>query len=332
MVIRSDTHKGQGFNEISFEDDAGQENIALHAQKDQTLKVLNNRMKRVDNDQVESVGANKSIEVANNHQERIGGSMNLTIGGGKGGLFAGLAGIMGQAAKDALKVAQGAGNPMISTFLGGVVAQTVGGEATSNPAIADFDGAGRNRAMAGADQAAKGSALGGLLGSILPLSGVQNTIIEKFQSDTIGIARTEQIGAFKNTMVGGVQNIMVGAKHFTKVGIEQGLSVGKTKTVEVGEEYTTHTGKRAAHSSGKMFQIASEEKFEGTAKVWEIKTDDTLFLTAPGGYIEINKSGVKIRGKKVLVEGNDIDFKKGGPGEGSKCLRAMAQSATPFVR
>ena len=142
----------------------------------------------------------------------------------------------------------------------------------------------------------------------------------------------EQIGAFKNTMVGAVQNTMVGAKQFTKVGIEQRLSVGKTKTVDVGEEYTSHSGKRSAHSSGKLFSISSEEKFEGTAKVWEIKTDDTLLLTAPGGYIEINKSGITIRGKAVKIEGNSIDLKSGGPGEGSKCLRAMAESATPFVR
>jgi len=332
MVIRSDTHKGSGFNEFSFEDEAGRENIALHAQKDQTLKVLNNRMKRIDNDQVESVGSNKSIEIGNNHQERIGGSMNLTIGGGKTALFAGIAGIMGQATKDALIVAGEAGNPLIPTFLGGVVASTVGGEMASGSKISAFDGAGGNRAIAGADQSAKGTALGGLLSPIMPLSGIRNTVIEKFQADTIGIARTEQIGAFKNTMVGAVQNTMVGAKQFTKIGVEQRLNVGKTKTAEIGEEYTTHTGKRAAHSSGKLYQIMSEEKFEGTSKVWEIKTDDTLLLTAPGGYIEINKSGVKIRGKKVVVEVNAINFKSGGPGEGSKCLRAMAKSATPFVR
>ncbi|WP_052245339.1 type VI secretion system tip protein VgrG [Halocynthiibacter namhaensis] len=95
MVIRSDSHKGMGFNELSFEDEAGQENIALHAQKDQTLKVLNNRMKRVDNDQIESVGTNKSIDVGKNHQEKIGGSMNLSVGGGGAGLFASLAALVG---------------------------------------------------------------------------------------------------------------------------------------------------------------------------------------------------------------------------------------------
>ena len=91
-------------------------------------------------------------------------------------------------------------------------------------------------------------------------------------------------------------------------------------------------GQRAAHSSGKLFQISSAKKFEGTSKVWEIRADDTLLLSAPGGYVEINKTGVRIRGLKVLIEGNAIDFKSGGPGEGAQCLRAMAKSATPFVR
>ena len=158
------------------------------------------------------------------------------------------------------------------------------------------------------------------------------TLVEKFQADTIGLARTEQIGLFKNTMVGAVRNTMVGQKEFTKIGVEQRLTVGKIKTVDVGDEYTTHTGQRAAHSSGKLFQISAQEKFEGSSKVWEIKADDTLLLSAPGGYVEINKSGVRIRGLKVLIEGNAIDFKSGGPGEGAECLRAMAKSATPFVR
>ena len=92
-----------------MQDTRNTHHIAIAAQKDQTLKVLNNRMKRVDNDQVESVGSNKSIEIGSNHQERIGGSMNLTVGGSKMGLFAALAGIAGQATKDAMNVAQEAG-------------------------------------------------------------------------------------------------------------------------------------------------------------------------------------------------------------------------------
>jgi len=80
MVIRSDTHKGQGFNELSFEDQAGQEKVYLHAEKDQELHVQNNRAKRVDNNQSESVGNNKSVEIGNNHYEVIGGNMTLMVG------------------------------------------------------------------------------------------------------------------------------------------------------------------------------------------------------------------------------------------------------------
>lgn len=331
-VWRSKTHQGQGHNEISFEDATGAENIALRAQKDMTLKVLNNRLQRVDNDAVSSTGRNVSIETGKNHQERIGGSMNLTVGGGKTGLFVALAGVLGSGATDALNVASEAGDATIPAFLAGIVTATVGGEMASARPIAAFDAAGEHKALAGRRQVETGTALGSVLSSVMPVSGVMNTVIEKFQADTIGLARSEQIGLFKNTMVGAVQNTLVGKKQFTKIGEEQRLQVGKTKTAEIGEEYTTHAGKRSAHSSGKLFQISTEEKLEGTAKVWEIKADDTLLLSAPGGYVEISKSGVRIRGLKVVVEGNAIDFRSGGPGEGSKCLRAMAASATPFVR
>ncbi|MFD1745018.1 type VI secretion system tip protein TssI/VgrG, partial [Rhizobium helianthi] len=64
MVLRSNTHKGQGFNEISFEDEAGKENQFFHAQKDQTTRVLNDRTKRIDRHEVASIGGNRAVEVS----------------------------------------------------------------------------------------------------------------------------------------------------------------------------------------------------------------------------------------------------------------------------
>lgn len=83
MVIRSDSHKGTGFNELSFEDEAGSEKIYLHGEKDQDIHIENNRAKRIDRNQVESVGNNKSIEIGNNHHEIIGGNMTLMVGPNK---------------------------------------------------------------------------------------------------------------------------------------------------------------------------------------------------------------------------------------------------------
>lgn len=80
MTIKSKTYKGNGFNELRFEDMTKQEEIYLHAQKDMNIHVENNRAKRVDQNQSESVGHNKSIEVGNNHHEVIGGNMTLMVG------------------------------------------------------------------------------------------------------------------------------------------------------------------------------------------------------------------------------------------------------------
>ena len=243
MVIRSDTHKGTGFNEISFEDEAGQENIALHAQKDQTLKILHNRMKRVDNDQIESVGSNKSIEVGNNHQEAIGGSMNLSVGGGGIGLIAGLAALMGSSAEAMLNGANEVGNPFAPLFTAGLAAVSAAGSVASVPGNASFATAGRNRAIAGADQGVKGTSLGTLLNQVMPIGGIMNIVVEKAKSETVGIVSTEQIGALKNTFVGIVDNTVVGKKRMTQIGEVCATNVGRTMTITVGDEYVLTVGK-----------------------------------------------------------------------------------------
>lgn len=42
-TFRTKTHKGDGFNELCFEDEAGQEEIYVHAQKNLAINVLNSR-------------------------------------------------------------------------------------------------------------------------------------------------------------------------------------------------------------------------------------------------------------------------------------------------
>lgn len=89
MVIRSQTHQGSGFNELSFEDQAGREEIFLHGQKDHRIQILNDqnqsvgrdRSKTVGHDQTESVGNDKTITVGNDHVEQIGANKTLGVGG-----------------------------------------------------------------------------------------------------------------------------------------------------------------------------------------------------------------------------------------------------------
>jgi type VI secretion system secreted protein VgrG len=79
-IFRSNTHKGKGFNELTFEDEKGRQEIYMHAERDNRIHAGNSRSKRIDNNQSESIGRNKTIEVGNNHHEVIGGNMTLMVG------------------------------------------------------------------------------------------------------------------------------------------------------------------------------------------------------------------------------------------------------------
>jgi len=71
MAFRSKTHKGEGFNELRFEDARGSEELFLHAQKDMKTKVLHDRTTTVDNDHSERVGGNQTVTVAKNQTTTI---------------------------------------------------------------------------------------------------------------------------------------------------------------------------------------------------------------------------------------------------------------------
>ena len=90
-TFRSKTHQGQGFNELRFEDKAGEEEIFVHAQKDRNEKVRNNHTERIDNNWVQSVGNNKIIDVDGHHDEVVSGQKSLHIGGSRLGTSVSLA-------------------------------------------------------------------------------------------------------------------------------------------------------------------------------------------------------------------------------------------------
>jgi type VI secretion system secreted protein VgrG len=97
--IKSRSSKGgsaDNFNEIRFEDKKGAELVYIHAEKDESivvendkdqsvghdesLSVGNDRRKSVEKNQSESIGENKSISVGKNHSESIGENATIDVG------------------------------------------------------------------------------------------------------------------------------------------------------------------------------------------------------------------------------------------------------------
>ncbi|MBN3131145.1 type VI secretion system tip protein VgrG [Pectobacterium brasiliense] len=67
-TLRTTTHKGAGFNELRFEDQAGQEEVFIHAQKDMNTVVLNNQSISVENNQTSHIKNNAHYNIDNEYR------------------------------------------------------------------------------------------------------------------------------------------------------------------------------------------------------------------------------------------------------------------------
>jgi type VI secretion system secreted protein VgrG len=82
------TKGGGGFNEIRFDDKKGREQIFIHAEKNQDVRVKSNAYEWVGNerhlivkaDQLEEVGGSLHSTVKGNHNEKTDGSVSLKVG------------------------------------------------------------------------------------------------------------------------------------------------------------------------------------------------------------------------------------------------------------
>ncbi|WP_407944072.1 bacteriophage T4 gp5 trimerisation domain-containing protein, partial [Marinobacter mangrovi] len=88
-TLKTQTHKGEGSNELRFEDEADKEQIYVHAQKDLDLLTENDRTEvvhhnshlTVDNDRYAHIKANDHSTIDGEKREKIGKDMSLTVGG-----------------------------------------------------------------------------------------------------------------------------------------------------------------------------------------------------------------------------------------------------------
>ncbi|MBK5012961.1 type VI secretion system tip protein VgrG, partial [Pseudomonas sp. S60] len=91
MTIKSQTHKGDGYNELRFEDELGRQEVFIHAEKDQnnvvkhneTTFVGNDRSERVDHNETISIGDHRTEDVGKNETISIGANRSVTIGANK---------------------------------------------------------------------------------------------------------------------------------------------------------------------------------------------------------------------------------------------------------
>jgi type VI secretion system secreted protein VgrG len=80
-TLKTKTHKGEGSNELWFEDEADQEQIYVHAQKDLDLLSENNRTEVIRNDSHRTVENQEFTHVRGNEHRTVDGEKRESIGG-----------------------------------------------------------------------------------------------------------------------------------------------------------------------------------------------------------------------------------------------------------
>ena len=80
-TLKTQTHKGEGNNELRFEDEADQEQIYVHAQKDLDLLTENNRTEVIKNDSHRTVAKDEFSHIKGNDHSTVDGEKRESIGG-----------------------------------------------------------------------------------------------------------------------------------------------------------------------------------------------------------------------------------------------------------
>ncbi|MGV2109445.1 type VI secretion system tip protein TssI/VgrG, partial [Agrobacterium vitis] len=301
MVLRSNTHKGSGFNEMTFEDENGKENMFLHAQKDQTFKVLNNQTSRVDANALHSVGANKSLEVGSNMSQQVGGGLNMVVGGVgnavntiAGGLLAALSGKSAGLLQQAMSLASSAAADSPSSA-------DKNAEAASSALGSTSSSSGGN----GADMVSTAASYVGLMGvgglgamassmdSIR--TGINDAAVSELRTDAGDAMRSSgsKLGSQVSSMLGsGIFNTLVSRMQNTSVGVAKTEQVGVAKVVTVGQVFNETVGHTKNVMIGKELFIGvgggkdKDGNEQPPKSILIMKDDGTILLKGVKIYIE----------------------------------------------
>jgi type VI secretion system secreted protein VgrG len=342
MAIRSQTHKGAGFNEMSMEDEKGQENLFLHAQKDMTSKVLNNQVHAVDASGFHSYGQQHQLTIGANMNHQVGGGMNQVIGastgagaaalmsGALGGLMGQSAGMLQQAMSIASQAAAGQSGDAASKTAGaamGAVASAAtgglpagGGQPPSGGASSPAPDAAANAhgapiaapnappPDAAGQSTAADSHAGNLAGGAM---GAASSLFDKAFSSATSAAPNAMIAAggapmasAGSSLLGQLGSMVGGGVLNQLIGMMHNKNVGVASTEQIGTAKVSTVGKVFKQKVGHTYHIDVGDLFEIGVGGGKDKSGKQQ---PPKAIIAMKKDGsILIKGVKIYVEGDSL--------------------------
>jgi type VI secretion system secreted protein VgrG len=276
--IKSDTHKGAGYNELSMDDTAGKEKITIHGQydmnstieHDQTLTVHNCRTDRVDVDDSESVGNNQTCSVGVNQDTTVGSNQTLTVGANQ-------------------TTSIGANQTLT---VGSAQSESVGASKTETIAIA------KALSIGAAYQVSVGAAMNESIGAVKmeEIGGAKIVGVGAYSSENVAVSKSVNAGSNITENAGANFSMSAGANLGAKAGGNVSVTAGGTMSLKSGGDFSAQSDAKGVLSA------ASELVLEcGGAKI----------ILKSGGEIEIKGTDITVDGSgKVIVKaGGDLNLK-----------------------
>lgn len=233
-VIRTKTFGDgtTGYNEISFDDQPGNEELFLHAshnmkevvENDHNTTVHGSQTNNVDGSQTEGIGGDQAMTVGANRTKDITADETTTVGGNRTETVTG----------DETITITGARTEAVT----GDETITIAANRTESVGVSESVtiGANRSHTVGASETIAIGTTRELTVGAAETISvgGVRNV--------SVGGAQTTEIGAVHSLSVGGPQSIDIGGKRTTDIGKDDSLKVGKKLVIDVADEITIKTG------------------------------------------------------------------------------------------
>lgn len=260
---------GDGYNEISFEDQAGSEELRVHAQKDHNTTVLNDRsenignnstitvgndeLHEVGNDLTQKVGSNKTVEIGADHTETVSANKSVTVSGNQDESVSGnRSESVGGDKSESISgsVSESVGRQK-SICVGADLAETVGGSSVHATAGARSVNAGGSLSVASGDSTAM------CAGSSFSISAGSSISIDAgaSMSQSVADALSVTVGKDFSQSVSGAASLQV-EKEIAIAGKEKlGLNVEKEISIVSGKAKATLKKNGDVVIEGKKFTI-----------------------------------------------------------------------------
>lgn len=291
--LLSRSSQGGGYdnaNALRFEDKKGQEEVWLHAEKDQRIEVEHCESHSVGVDRSKSIGNNETVSVGNNRSESVGVDESINIGNNR---------------TESVGV-----NETIS--VGVNRSESVGVNESVSVGVA------RSLSVGVSDSTSVGVSQSTSVGKS------QSNSVGKMRTETIGLLHMQNVGLMHMQSTGMVGTSSVGLYRSDSAGMNWSQSAGEKMTLTVGDTYSVKCGASSLtmKSDGTITLTGTEVTVNGggSASTWNA---NCIGHVTTGQWIEFAASHSMVGPASKGGEGADSDS---GSGSGQMCTKESANS------